>query len=117
VRGSKKAKPGKYNAIRCQYNGIWYDSKFEAQYAMNLDWRLKGKDIKAWERQYPIEIRTDADDLIRRHKVDFRIRHNDDSFELVEVKGFETPEYRLLKKLIENLWLPKHLDHTYLLVK
>lgn len=37
VRGSKKAKPGKYNALRCRYNGYWYDSKFEAQVAMELD--------------------------------------------------------------------------------
>jgi hypothetical protein len=41
VRGSQKAKPGKYNAIRSVYNGYPYDSKFEATYAMQLDWRLK----------------------------------------------------------------------------
>ncbi len=117
VRGSKRAKPGKYNAIRCQYNGYWYDSKFEAQCAMHLDWRLKAGDIKGWERQYPIEIRSPDGELIRRHKVDFRVHLNDDSYELLEAKGFETPEYKLLKRLIETMWLPEHLDHTYTVYK
>jgi hypothetical protein len=47
VRGSKKAKPGKYNARSTIYNGVNFDSKFEAQYARDPDWRLKAKQIKA----------------------------------------------------------------------
>lgn len=83
VRGSKKAAPGKYNAIRCEYNGFTYDSKFEAQVAMELDFRLKAKDIKTWQRQFTIEIRNPkTGQLLRRHKVDFRIEHHDGSFEL-----------------------------------
>src|ERR1039458_6706049 len=54
VRGSKRAAKGKYNAIRSVYNGYPYDSKFEAAYAMQLDWRVKAKEIKAWDRQLPI---------------------------------------------------------------
>lgn len=117
VRGSKKATPGKYNAIRCQYNGYWYDSKFEAQTAMGLDWRLKAGEIKGWTRQFPIEIRSPGGELILRHKVDFRVEHNDDSFELLEAKGFETRDYKITKRLIETLWLPEHLDHVYTVAK
>ncbi len=117
VLGSKRAKPGQYTAIRCRYNGYWYDSRFEAQYAMDLDWRKRAGKLKDWQRQFPIEIRRADGGFIRRHKVDFRIHHNDDSFELVEVKGFETPEYAALKRQIESLWLPEHLDHTYLVLK
>lgn len=46
VRGSKKAEPGKYHAIRTIYNGYPYDSKFEAETAMSLDWRKRAGDIK-----------------------------------------------------------------------
>src|SRR4051812_11043455 len=102
--GFEEGRPGKYHAIRCEYNGYFYDSKFETQTAMDLDWRKQSGDIKAWERQYPVEIRHNSE-LIRRHKVDFRITHNHGSFELLEVKGMETQEYRLLKKLIEIIWL------------
>jgi len=69
VQGSKKAAPGKYNAVRSVYNGYPYDSKFEAQYAMELDWRLKAGEIKAWDRQFPIEIRNPkTGELLRRTK-------------------------------------------------
>ncbi len=117
VRGSKKSEPGKYHAIRTQYNGYFYDSKFEAQTAMGLDWRLKAHDIKGWTRQFPIEIRSPAGELIQRHKVDFRIEHNDDSFELLEVKGVETRDWRIIKRLIETLWLPEHPEYIYTVVK
>lgn len=117
VRGSKKAKPGKYNAVSCVYNGFTYDSKFEASCAMDLDWRLKAGEITAWDKQFPIEIRSPAGELIRRHKVDFQARLKDGSYQLIEAKGFETGEYRLLKKLIETLWLPEHPDYEYVVLK
>jgi hypothetical protein len=117
VRGSKKATQGKYHAIRCQYNGYFYDSKFETQTAMSLDWRKRAGEIKDWKRQFMIEIRSPAGELILQHKVDFRIEHNDESFELLECKGFETRDYRITKRLIETLWLPEHLDYCSLLSK
>jgi hypothetical protein len=62
---------------------------------MQLDWRLKAKEIQRWDHQFPIEIRDPkSGKLIRRHKVDFGIKNHDGSFELVECKGFETHEYR-----------------------
>lgn len=117
VQGSARVGKQKYNAKTTIYNGYAYDSGLEAKVAMELDWRLKAGDIKSWERQYPIEIRSPHGELIRRHKVDFRVTLTDDSYELVEAKGMELPEYKLLRKLIELVWLPEHLDHVYTLVK
>lgn len=117
ARGSKRAKPGTYQAIRCRYNNYWYDSKFEAQKAMELDWLLKAGKIKGWQRQFTIEIRDHQGKLIRRHKVDFRVHLNDDSYELIETKGIETFEYRGLRRLIVDRWLPAHLDYTYTVAK
>jgi hypothetical protein len=34
----------------------WYDSTFGANHAMQLDWRLKTKEIKAWDEQFPVRI-------------------------------------------------------------
>jgi len=73
TKGAKRAAKGTYNAIRCRYNGYWYDSRFEAQKAMELDWLLRAGKIKGWQRQFPIEIRDHQGKLIRRHKVDFRV--------------------------------------------
>jgi hypothetical protein len=118
VRGSKKAEPGTYHAIRCEYNGYAYDSKFEAQVSMELDFRLKAKDIKAWDRQFVVELRNPkTGQLLRRHKVDFRIHHHDGNFELLEVKGFETRDWRMVRDEIEVLWLPEHLEYRYTATK
>jgi len=118
VRGSKQATKGKYNAIRSVYNGYPYDSKFEAQYAMELDWRVRASEIKAWDRQFPIEIRNPkTGKLLRRHKVDFRVHENDGSFTLVETKGFETRDWKMIRDEIEVLWLPEHPAYSYLVAK
>lgn len=109
----------KFNNVQQTYDGYNYDSRAEADYAMELDLRLKAKDIKDWERQYKVDIRYPMPEgkLICTYKVDFRIHHNDDSFELIEVKGMETSTYRLKRKLLEVIWLPENLDHTYTVVK
>ena len=62
-------------------------------------------------------LRLGAAPTVLTTRVDFRILHNDGSYELAETKGFETPDYKIKKRLIEVVWLPEHPDHSYLLVK
>lgn len=111
----------KYKNVKQAYNGISYHSKFEAGYAAELDLRLKAKDIKSWEPQYKVSLDIQGADgrtyHICNYYVDFKVIHNDDSIELVEIKGFETEVYRLKRKLLEALYLPEHPDTRYLVVK
>jgi hypothetical protein len=116
LRGSKKARPGKYNAQSTIYNGTLFDSKFEAQYAMQLDWRVKAGDIKGYDRQFSIPIYVNGEHMLTT-RVDFRIHENDGSYTLAETKGFETRDFKIIKKLIEATWLKEHLDYSYVLVK
>ncbi len=95
-------KGAKYNNVKQLYNGNKYDSKKEATYAKELDLRVKAKDIKEYERQFPLELRVKGY-LICKWKIDFRITHNDDSYEFVEVKGVETYDYIIKRKLFEAL--------------
>jgi hypothetical protein len=75
---------------------------------------VKAKEIKAWNRQFPIQIRNPkTGELLRRHKVDFRVHENDGSFTLIETKGFETRDWRMIRDEIEVLFLPDHLDYRY----
>lgn len=92
----------KYNNTPKMYGGNKYDSKKEAGYAAELDLRKKAKDIKDWERQVKIELRVN-DYLITKYYMDFKIIHNDDSIEWIEIKGFETEVWRLKRKLFEAL--------------
>jgi hypothetical protein len=111
----------KYGAKKAVYNGQTYDSIYEAEVAQELDLRQKGKDIKAWDRQYVVEIIGHLPDgtvaYKQKHRVDFRIHHNDGTFELYEAKGVETRDYKMTRKLLEKLWLPLHRDHRYNVVK
>lgn len=72
-----------------------YKSKWESQYAQELEFRRLARDIKDWEYEPP-----DARVLLtkwqwigkRRSRAsympDFKITHNDGSVEMVEVKGY-----------------------------
>lgn len=115
-------KSNKYGAKRTTAkDGIKRDSKFEASVADDLLLRKKAKDIKDYESQFkvvmPIYNKHGKKVHEVSHKVDFRILHNDDSYELLEAKGVETTDYRFRRKLLEKLWLPENLDHTYTVVK
>ena len=89
--------------------------------ADSLRLRKLGKDIKDYDSQYKIEAwcyRADGSKAFKvAHRVDFRIHHNDGSFELLEAKGVETADYIWRRKFLENIWLPEHPDHTYTVVK
>jgi hypothetical protein len=95
-------KGNKYNNTPQMHNGNRYDSKKESSYAKELDLRIKAKDIKGWERQVPLELRVNGY-LICKWKIDFKIIHNDDSVEWIEIKGFETYDYIIKRKLFEAL--------------
>lgn len=108
----------KYNATRTTANdGVKRDSKFEASIADELLMRKQAGDIKDYESQYRVEIplfdENGTQRLVVRHKVDFRIHHNDGSYELCEAKGVETSDYKWRRQLLENFWLPNHKDHIY----
>lgn len=114
-------KQNKYGAKKTVYGDRRYDSKFEASVAADLDLRKRAGDIKDWESQFKVEMwaytASGRPAFKLSHKVDFRIHHNDGSYELLEAKGVETADYKMRRKFLENLWLPENPDHTYTVVK
>lgn len=111
----------KYGAKRTEFRGKIYDSKFEASVAQDLETRKLVRDIKDYDTQYRVECWAYRGDgtkaFVVRHKVDFRIHHNDGSFELYEAKGVETTDYKWRRRCLEELWLPFHKDHVYTVIK
>lgn len=112
----------KYGAKKTKANdGIVRDSKYEATVADDLLFRKKVGDIKDYDTQYKVlmPIYNEHGKKVHEvyHKVDFRIHHNDGSFELLEAKGAETTDYRFRRKLLEKLWLPENKDHLYTVIK
>jgi ribosomal protein L37AE/L43A len=112
----------KYGAVKTvAADGMKRDSKYEASVADNLYVRKLAGDILDYESQYKVEMWVYREDGVKafvvKHKVDFRVHHNDGSFELLEAKGVETADYKFRRKLLEELWLPMHKDHIYTVVK
>ena len=116
----KKPKRNKYGAVKTTYNGVKYDSKKEAQFAQELDLRLKAGGIIRWCRQvkYPITVN---DIKICDYKLDFKVVHSNPITvknkkhtyitlnEYIDIKAFDkktgkflvTPLSKLKMKLVE----------------
>lgn len=108
IKAVMKARKGgksknKFNAKPKVYNGVLYASGDEADYARELDLRLKAGRIMAWERQleYVVEVNNR---LICKYYLDFRVRLPDGSIEHIDVKGVQTRESKLKIKLVEAIY-------------
>ena len=95
-------KPNKYHAVKQEFNGERYDSKFEARVASDLDFRLRSGEIKAVERQVDFPFVVNGKRLGRFfYRADFVVTHHDGSREIVEAKGMMMPVFRLKWALME----------------
>ena len=102
---SKNRKKKKYGNHSQMYNGRRYDSIKEANYAEELDWRLKAKEIKEWTPQFKVELKVNGK-LICRYYPDFRVVLPDGEVEFHEVKGgqaTQTDVWKMKWKLFEAL--------------
>lgn len=106
----------KYGAKKTEYNGVTYDSKFEAEYAQTLDLRVKAGDILNYQRQVPFPLEVNGQ-FIGKYVMDFVVYHPDARIELVEIKGFETAVYKLKAKLLRAIYLEDNPRWFYTVVK
>jgi hypothetical protein len=88
---------------KTEFAGDIYHSKREADYAAELSYACAGRDIKGWERQVRLPLIVNGT-KIAVYAIDFVIEHLDGSKEYIEVKGFETPVWKLKWKLFEALY-------------
>jgi hypothetical protein len=107
----------KYGNKSTVYNGKYYDSKFEASVAQELDLRMQAGEFTLIEPQFPIKLYiylpdgTKAD--LFTYVCDFRCTKPGGTYLLVEAKGFLTNIYRTKRKILDLVWLPDHLDYTF----
>ena len=95
-----KAGQVKYNNNRVEVDGILFDSQLEADYYSDLKLQLKMGTIKGFCRQPQFILQEGFGDVRPiTYKPDFIVFHNDGSYEIVDIKGFETQEFKRTKKL------------------
>ncbi len=78
-------------------------SGFEANYAAELDLRLKAKDIKGWKRQIRIPLEMNGYHICD-YIIDFVVEHNDGTIEYTETKGYPDPIWKLKWKMFEAMY-------------
>lgn len=95
-----KDKGNKFNAKTQNYNGFKYDSKKEAAYAMELDWRIKAGELLSYEKQYKIDLKVNGLHICN-YYCDFKVINKYGGVEFHEVKGLELPLWQLKWKILQ----------------
>ena len=93
----------KYHSKRSTYNGISYHSKREAMRAAELDFLVRGREIKSWRRQVAVPLEVNGIHICK-IVIDFVITERDGSETWEEVKGVWTREGKLKWALFEALY-------------
>ena len=112
-------KGNKYRARKTEYNGVTYDSMFEAAVAARLDSQCEAGVVQSYDRQVTVKVTAfDAqgkEHLLCTHRVDFLMHMPDGRKILLEAKGVQTPLYKQKLKLLKTFYLPFH-DYEYQIV-
>lgn len=94
----------KFGNRKTMYRKVLYDSKKEAEYAMQLDSDVYDGKIQGWKRQVTLSLDVNGQHICNAI-VDFMVIHNFPSpIEYVEVKGYATDVWKLKRKLINALY-------------
>jgi hypothetical protein len=99
-----RKKGNKFNAKKVTVDGIKFDSKAESEYYLHLKELKERGQIKDFELQPPFVLQESfrlRGELVRQIKyvADFRVFENDGSTFIVDVKGMETADFKIKKKL------------------
>lgn len=90
----------KYHAIKTTVDGITFASKREAFYYQYYKKLEQAKEIFYLHLQVPYIFRLDGKKIFK-YVADFEYTDKDGKKHVIDVKGVETPVFRLKKKLIE----------------
>jgi hypothetical protein len=113
-------KPSKYHNVKCEYNGIRFDSKKEMNFYITLMVLKNAGQIKEIELrpEFPYVINYSlpekdtnhyllgGETLSRKAKYigDFRVTYTNGQVAVFDVKGVKTAIYRRKKKIVERLY-------------
>ncbi|WP_353856457.1 DUF1064 domain-containing protein [Bacillus sp. Bos-x628] len=97
----------KYGARKTVVDGITFDSRAEAKYYQQLKWLKKAKQIKdfALQPRYLLQEAFKKNDKTFRkieYIADFEITNLDGTKEIIDIKGVETKEFAIKRKLYER---------------
>lgn len=91
----EKPKRAKYNNRKTWVDGLCFDSQKESEYYSKLKLLLRAKAIKGFCLQ-PQFVLVEGNEVERAitYKADFIVFHNDGRSEIIDVKGFESEQWK-----------------------
>ena len=108
----------KYKSKKVEIDGHIFDSKIEARYYKQLKW-LQDNDQILFFRLQPRYLLQEAfrknGKTFRKieYIADFEVHHKDGSIEVIDVKGYQTPVFKIKRKLFEYKYPHKLSLITY----
>jgi len=99
---SKSKTKNKFNAKKQEFGGRKYDSKFEAKYAEELEFRKLAGEIVDIKPQVKIDIKVNGVHICN-YYCDFRVELKDGTIQYHEVKGLEMPLWQMKWKILHAL--------------
>ena len=97
----------KYKSKKIELDGHVFDSQAEAKYYTHLKWLQEAGEILFFRLQPRYELQESFRKNGKLHRkieyvADFEVHHVDGSIETVDVKGFETTDFAIKRKLFEK---------------
>jgi hypothetical protein len=97
----------KYHAKRTEIDGITFDSKAEGEYYLRLKQQQEEGKIEEFRLQPKFTLQ---ESFVKNGKhirpivyvADFCILHTDGRFEIIDVKGYETADFKIKRKIFEH---------------
>ena len=89
----------KFKARQTINDGIKFASKKEAKYYEHLKTLKKSGEVLFFLRQVPFHLVSNV-----KYICDFQVFYTDGTIKFIDVKGYETPEFKLKKKQVEALY-------------
>ena len=99
---AKPKKPRhKFGAVATVNDGIRFDSQLEAKYYSLLKLQQHEGSVLFFLRQVPLHIHGPEKSANIKYVCDFQVFYSDGRVEFIDIKGFETPDFKMKKKLVE----------------
>jgi len=89
----------KFHAERCQREGVKFASKAERRFYDQLKLLQRSGDVLFFLMQVPFRLPAGIV-----YRADFMVFYADGNCEIIDVKGVETPEFKLKHKLLEETY-------------
>lgn len=96
----QKPKRNKYNNKKTWVDGVCFDSKKEAEYYLRLRLLQQTGDITGFCRQPEfVLVEGNAEERAITYRADFIVFFPDSTYEIIDVKGYETQQWKRTFKM------------------